>query len=87
MGHGPYCNVSALPRALFTNDGLKMLYSGRTCVSMMAGVVMDSFIVQIGQKGGWKGPSNHTLGRGKLNTGIAAICSPDGRHVSLFHLL
>ncbi|TFK65924.1 fucose-specific lectin [Pluteus cervinus] len=46
----------------------------------------DILEVLYDQKGGWKGVSKYTLGQGKLNTGIAAICSSDGKHIRVYFL-
>ncbi|TFK67187.1 fucose-specific lectin [Pluteus cervinus] len=46
----------------------------------------DIIEVLYDQKGGWKGPSKYVVGRGKLNTGIAAISSPDGKHIRVYFL-
>ncbi|TFK63747.1 hypothetical protein BDN72DRAFT_927190 [Pluteus cervinus] len=46
----------------------------------------DIIEVLYDQKGGWKGPSKYIVGRGKLNTGIAAISSPDGKQIRVYFL-
>ncbi len=55
--------MSTINRGVLANDGLKCLLAGQTAVSMVTGVVVDSFLIKASHPGGYRGKTAFQTGK------------------------